>query len=43
MTFCFEDKMIHNKGVIQNDNEQNESQLLRLSICAFKGSKGTFF
>ena len=43
VTFCFEDKMIHNKGVIHNDNEQNESQLLGLSICDFKGSESTFF
>ena len=39
VTFCFEKKMIHKKGVIHNDNEQNESQLLGTSVCAFRGSK----
>ena len=40
--FCFEKKMIHSKGMIRNDNEQNEGQLLGPFVCVFRGSKSTF-
>ena len=51
--FCFEKKMIHSKGMICNDNEQNEGQLLAhlfvfleevkvLFVLIFEGKKKYF-